>query len=441
RYTKPGEEPPRYGRNPSLVQARSLGDRWRTSAPMIVGDRVLFTPPEDDTILCFDLVSGEKQWIEPKNEFLYLAGVFDERAVLVGAAAVAALDVETGRTAWSVPIPDGAGRPSGMGVAADGRYYLPLQSGQVWTIDLTNGEIAAKAYLPSGRDPLGNLGLYRGTLVSLSPLGLTSFEQRSTLEDEIRRRKAINPRDALALLREADIRLLGRDHHAALPLLRQIAPDELPEEDRSHYRDAMIDSLTAVIRSDLHAHDAELEELRRFVESEMWTGVARSERDEMRDERGETREKKTETGGERVTAGEPLISQLSSLISPGQLRFRRLSIEQLEARQEYEAAFSLLWDLAAQDGARIVTGDDDPETKLTLRLWLAGRFRDLWDAMPAATRDAIGERIRKRTGVVLTADTAAQEEFVTLFAFHPAAVAVQRQLVETHAAAGELLRA
>ncbi len=400
RYSKPKVTSTRTrfpGQGRSLVQRKELNGRWCPSAPILVGNRVVYTPSEEAVLECLNLFDGKRIWQKPKGKFLYLAGVFDKYIVLVGTDSVAALSPEDGETLWTLPIPSSAGKPSGRGIAAENRYYLPLQSGQLWTVDLQTGKVAAKSYLPDDSRPLGNLAMCRDTLLSLSPFGLTSFEQRDSIENQIRRRKADNPRDPWALVREADIQLLKRDHTAALTALRQIDPkdfEKVADDVRLRYRRAMIDSLQAIIRSDFQTHDDEIEELSAFVESE--------------DER---------------------------------LQYRRLSAERLAARKDYRAAFELYWELARTPDEQMITRSDDPQVRIRMDHWLAGKLTDLWRKMPQNVRAELDDRVAAAAAEAAGGDVAAQARFVTLYGFHPSALTVRRKLVEEYADAGDLIGA
>lgn len=381
----------------------SLNATWGPSAPVIVGDRVLFTPPEtfspydgnqQPMIVCLDLYAGKKLWQRDKGEMLYLAGIHDGRAVMVGADAVVSLSLDEGRPMWSLTIAPEAGRPSGRGLIAGDRLLLPLSSGQLWTVDLHEGTVAATAYLPDGATPLGNLGMYRGTLLSLGPAGITAFEQRDTVLKEIARRKARNPRDAWALLREADIRRLSHEDEAALTILRQIDPDRVPKDLRASYRQSMLETLASVIRSDYAAHEAELEQLERFAASD----------------------------AERFL-------------------YRRVLAESLRAGEQGRAAFDLYLRMADDGGDQLIARDDAPTVNVTLPRWVAGQLAELWPTLSAEDQTSLEPEIDRRADTARDGDADVQERFVTLFAFHPSAVPVERQLAERAASDRALVRA
>ncbi|HUG89428.1 MAG TPA: PQQ-binding-like beta-propeller repeat protein, partial [Planctomycetaceae bacterium] len=303
----------------------------------------------------------------------------------------------------------------------------------LWAIDLASGEVKSKSYLREDGAALGNLAMYRGMLLSLTPAGLTAFEQREAFAARIRERKARDPRDPWALLREADTHLLNREYAEALTKLREIRPDDLTAESRPEYRERMVESLAAVLRGDLKAHDAEMQELAGMIATD-----------------------------------------------PAQrLLYERLQAERLRARQEYQQAFEQYLKLAGAGQTAIVPGDaavseagrvghgdamiargDDPTVTLRLDRWLAGELRSLWDEMPEDARREAQTRIHvlfeaaagsvnasgpdARSGREKAQVAAGRGDllrFATLFGFHPRAVAARRLLVEDYARRGEFVRA
>lgn len=394
RYSSPRPQRSRQRGQATLVPYTALNERWCPSAPIIAGNHVIYTPPEEDVVVCCDLLEGTRRWRRPKSDWLYLAGVHDQRALFVGRGNVIALNLENGTNVWSTSLSAANSHPSGRGIIVDGRFYLPLQSGALWAFDLDDGEIVAKSYLSADSRPLGNLLMYRGMLLSLGPLGLTSFEQREAVVAQIRERKQNNPRDAWGLLREADIQLLNRDHAAALDLLRQIDRDNLDASLRPHYRDAVVTSLAAVIRSDHRTHQDELDELAAFVESddEKWL-------------------------------------------------YQQVEAEQFVAVEDYEAAFDVYWELAGEPTGRMVLRSDDTDVHVRLDRWAAGKLADLWPKLTDAVQSRMTERITALAGTMPDRSRTDREWFANVFAFHPAGIQMIEKLAEADAADRRLMEA
>lgn len=399
RYHKPLPEH-RQPYERSLASLQELNSRWAPSAPLIADNRVVYTPSEststqEPVVVCVDLFSGEPLWQARKGDRLYLAGLFNGQVLLVGKQSVQALSLEDGKSRWTLPIPPEAGMPTGMGVAVEGRYYLPLRSGQIWSIDTADGSVAGRSYLREGSRPLGNLGMYQGMLLSLSPFGLATFEQREAIEAQIRERKADDPRDPWALLRDADINLLQRNYNKALHSLRQIDAERLmAAEQRRRYREAMVESLAATVRSDFEAHEQELAELQQIAQTD--------------------REK---------------------------LLHRRLSAERLHARGDYEAAFDCYVRLGMDTADTLIRRNDGSDVEVRLDRWVAGKLQDLWSLTPAEVREKCTDKVDAMAQQALGGTMQDRKRFVTLFGFHPAAFEVSMALVETYAKENRLVSA
>lgn len=373
-----------------MVQYSQLGAVWGAAPPIIAGGRIVYTPMDADLVVCLDQFTGKELWTKPRSNALYLAGVFDKRVVVVGRETVVAFDLENGSQAWSAKIT----APSGRGVTVAGRLYLPLSAGEVWSINLANGEIANKWNLPSGAGTLGNLAMYQGMLLSVDAFGLTAFEQRDAVQNEIARRKQRDPRDPWALIREAEISLLGRNFPEALTSLRQVPQGAVPAELRDRFRSLLVEVLTATIKADFGRPetDADLKELSGAVATS----------DEMQ-------------------------------------ALRRLKAEHFVARGEYEQAFDAYLALA-DDAGTLVPRDDAPAVRVRSDLWVAGKLEDLRQAVSDDASPAIERRIALLKTQAAASDQLRQR-FITLFRNHPDAVPLRRELAESYAKRGDFLRA
>jgi outer membrane protein assembly factor BamB len=375
-----------------MVQNTALSQRWSPAPPVIAGGHVVLTPLESQNLVCLDLATGKELWSKPRGNGLFLGGVVDGRVLLVGSEGVTAYGLEDGAQKWTAKT----AVPAGRGVVADGRYYLPLSSGEVWGIQLPDGTVASKSYLPAGADGLGNLAMYRGKLYSFDALGITAFEQREAIHAEIARRKTQNPQDAWALLREAEIELLNRDVPAALKRLRGIPSQNLDTEDAARLRKLKIEALTRSIRSDL-AH-------------------AESERN---------------------------LGELLTLVaSPAERQAAdRLQAEMFLAAKDYSRAFDAFLKLADQPAGEMIVDDDDAALQVRADLWAAGRIRDLLEVLPEAGRSPIDERISQLAVQAAERTIADREKFIRLFGTHPQADAMRRDLAEDAAQRGDFITA
>ena len=401
RYSRPNRS--RTSRNPgttSVVHSTSLNGRWAPSAPVISGNFVVFTPPEytqneAPIVDCLNLHDGTRRWKKDKEANVYLAGVQDNRVLLVGTTAVSAVALDTGVSIWTTPLSStGEARPSGQGVVGGEEFYLPLQSGELWRVNLESGKVAAKHFLPEGSSPLGNLAMNEGTLVSLSPLGVSSFEQRDLIREQIRVRKENDPHDAWALIREAEIHQLNHDFAAALVLLEQVRPEGLDASLQPRYRTGMVASLATVIREDLGANGPALEKLSAFVKTD-------SER----------------------------------------MRYRQLAVQFEVAQGRFENAFDIYRQLAFESPELMVPRDENDRVLVRLDAWTAGKLVDLWAALPADVRTHLDQRLSALAEAAGKGSQSEQEQFIALFGFHRAAEPVRFRLAERYVEGRDLFRA
>ncbi len=372
-----------------MVPHVPLGGGWGPAPPIIAEGRIIYTPPESQVLVCLDESTGKELWTKPRANFQYLAGVFNHEVVLVGRDSVASYKLD-GAASWTAKIP----APAGRAVAVAGRLYVPIATGEVWGIDLENGNVSDKRILPSQVASIGNLAMYRGMLLSVDALGLVAFEQRDAVESEIAQRKQHDPRDAWSLVRQAEINVLKRNQPGALVALRQVPRASLTGELGEKFRGLYVQVLTATIRDELSsgASEADLKELAAIVA----------------------------TPDERHA-------------------LRRLRAELFVARQEYEQAFDAYLALA-DDPQMLVTRDDAPGVRVRSDLWVAGKLADLRGAVADSTRAAFDRRI---TALRAEAETShsARARFVTLFPNHPQTAVLRRELAESHARFGDFLAA
>lgn len=372
-----------------FVPQRDLAAQWSPSAPIIAGSVVVYTPPEEAVVLALNALDGKRLWEKQKENWLYLAGVFDERVILVGRNEIGAFGLATGKPIWTSPLGDEA-RPSGRGLAVGDLFYLPLSTGELRTIDLKNGKTVSHTYAPVKHPPLGNLAMHRGKLVALGPHGLVGFGQREAVLAEIARRKGINPTDPWALLREAEVHLLNRAHATALPLLRNITVDGLNDEEKARHHTALVESLAAVVRLDPKSHVDDLAELGRVATS----------------------------------PEEKLLHE-------------ELTADSLIAEGRFATAFDVFWSLAdptksnpADTADNVITRTDDRQISTRRASWLAGRLSDVWSAATGDERTKIDAKIEATLTKVSDGENGSRNLFARLLTFHPATAKLREALVE-----------
>ena len=393
------------GRNHGGAQMNSLqplNERWCQAAPILADGRVVFTPDEqpDGTgqdqprLLCLDALTGRKVWEQEKGNSLYLGGVLDGAVIVVGRHDVRGLALTDGRPLWTTPIPAGSGPPAGRGAAVGDRFLLPLVSGELWALDIASGIVETRSRLPEGSPPLGNLAMHDGTLLSLSSYELTGFEQRDTFEQQIAARKAADPSDLWASVREAEMLSVTGDHAGALAAL-----------DRANRKAA--------------GADAELAERHRLRTFETLLALARADLAGSDTEFGRA-------GGLTDSAAENLA-------------LTRVDAQRRVARGDWEGAFDVYWQLPRQYAADLMIEDGDVTVRLDL--WAGGRLADLWEQVPTERRGSLDVLVRDAVTAALIGTRDEQVQIERLCGFHPAASDVTWALIERAAQQGEFAAA
>lgn len=364
-----------------------LNQRWCPSAPIISGNKVIYTPPDEDSLICLDLITGSPCWTKrAKETYLYLAGVVENHILLVSMNGITAISVTTGKTTWNTAFEKSAGHPSGQAVIADQRLHIPLQGGQVWTIDVKSGKILNKLFSASQNQPLGNLLIHNGQFLSLSSSGLVSYEQKQTYQAQIKRLKQQNPQSPLALLKESNLLMMSHHFQEAFAKLQQIDSNQLPAKLQESFQQSVVKCLTSIIRSDFQKHDQLVDQLKQSVH----------------------------TSNERI-------------------ELQRLMIERDIARKQFPEALDLLLKLAQ---APANTFFQTAATETQIDCWIAGKASDLWKQADPVFREQVSRKISQSTQEALNSSQTEQERFHRQFGFHDSAIPVLESLIKTSIYAG-----
>jgi outer membrane protein assembly factor BamB len=223
-YQEKRHEQPRNAniRNFKLVQQFAANqmtrpDRWTTAKPTIVGSRVLITPPVTDLLVCLDRDNGRVLWDVPREDGLFIAGIVDGVAVVVGRSGVRGIRVEDGKPAWTparIEMPDGV-QPAGRGILIPkllassrqktARLHLPQANGNVAVLDIERGRWSTAQWDAAGR--VGNLQFGKKTIVSQDSAGITIFDRISNRRERILAKLKKNANDVSALIAAVELAL------------------------------------------------------------------------------------------------------------------------------------------------------------------------------------------------------------------------------------------
>jgi outer membrane protein assembly factor BamB len=266
-YPRGSEDGDDFGRL-QVLRARTFNqgdervrDGWVDATATIADGKVLVTPVEANTLYCLNLIDGSVLWKQDRGTNLYVGGVFDGSAVLVGRRAVTAVKLTEGQSAWDRPLdlPGGA-MPSGRGFISGDNYFIPLSSAEVAQIDLNRGQITARARSRRGEVP-GNLISFHGEVISQGTEYLETFYQLDALKTDVAQRLKANPDDPQALMRSGEIHFDAGNIDDAIRQFRrahELAPDELSSE-------LLVDSLLAGLRRDFAKHRDAVNELEQLL--------------------------------------------------------------------------------------------------------------------------------------------------------------------------------
>jgi RNA polymerase sigma factor (sigma-70 family) len=160
----------------SMNLGEALDSGWKATGPIISGSKVVVTASDGADVACLGLSDGKLHWTTERGADVYVAGVFDNRVLLVGNASCRALNLSDGEECWKLDT----GNPTGLGVSGDGVYYLPLanfgksKEPEVCVIDVRRGSV--RSHLKTDKkEAFGNLLLRDGWLLSQTANGLTAF--------------------------------------------------------------------------------------------------------------------------------------------------------------------------------------------------------------------------------------------------------------------------
>ncbi|MCA9040884.1 MAG: PQQ-like beta-propeller repeat protein, partial [Planctomycetaceae bacterium] len=163
--------------------------------PVVQGNKVLYLPHQSESLHCLDLNTGKVLWKKLRKDADYIGAVDHNLAFIVGRKSCRGLTLRNGVEVWSNRL----GTPSGRGIRAGHVYLLPLQSGQIASINIQTGEYAGLSHLHQrvtsdltgttdisptspevkqiGSWSPGNLIASQNYVISAGPRGITVFPQ------------------------------------------------------------------------------------------------------------------------------------------------------------------------------------------------------------------------------------------------------------------------
>ena len=230
-----------------------LGERWPASAPVVVGNRVIFTPPEAAHIEVLNLTTGEQVWRRSKGTTQYLAGVADQNAIFVATKRVTALGVEDGKAAWSLNLKP-RDVPSGRGVLSPRFLHQPMESGQVVSIDLESGRIAHRTGALRSQKLVANLVMHAGGTLLQTPTSIEAWTLRPTSN-------AAPLQTPGAKIRQAEIAFADGKADAAIAILDGLQTRELDDATTPRLRKLLLAALISRVQAGAETAGRDLDRL------------------------------------------------------------------------------------------------------------------------------------------------------------------------------------
>ena len=240
-------------------------DRWRISAPIISGDKVVFTAYDSNSIMCLNLRDGEIVWESPRGgDDLYVAGVIDNKVLVAGKTTMKFLDLNSKGTGVQLGIVNTA-TPSGVGTSSNGIYFLPVRPSrdnpepEILSIDVKEMKIVAHTRSRK-KIPTGNLVFFDGAVFSQTAHNLTSFPQLDVKIRDAERRRAANPNDPIGLAEIGDLKLDDGKRLEAIEAFNKCLANNPNADTKAKAREKLYDAITELLQLDFNSGEKMLDQ-------------------------------------------------------------------------------------------------------------------------------------------------------------------------------------
>lgn len=411
----------RHPRNEQFVQnvfrpnrdesANHLLQRWNQSLAVASDLNVILTPVESDRLIVADVVTGQLRF-EPEQRIheLYVAGIRDDRYLVISTNRVSAHSIRDGSTVWATSTDTfkSGQQVCGRGVFGGDSYFVPTTSDELIELSLEDGSVVERRQV---RFPLGNLVAIDGELISQSPTTLSvAFGQRS-LRPRVDARLEENPDDVMAVVHKAQLLLEEDRRGEALRMLRRARQLD-PDND-----DALLLSVTAMLetlRENPTSDQVDLEAMQRLIDRP-------------------------------VQLAELLVLRISGMLpqaagdekasgdkkGDGQVKEDTAAAS---SRQQLGKAFRLLTDLSrlairhphlSQQQALIFP---DSDHQFTLDSWIAAWAKTLLEAAPDSLADEMKQQIQSVVDEVRDGEVASMARTIHHFTVSPLVDPLREQL-------------
>lgn len=207
-----------------------MASRSHEMSPLIVQGLVLYLWGHGNAgaLDAIDLLSGESRWRLSREQFRYVAGVWDRTVVLVGTDELRGVRLDDGETLWSLNLPVSGQQVVGRGGRSSDRVFVPLSDQSLLEVDVRTGAVIGSSRVEK---PLGNLVASGDWLLSLSPAELTAYQLRAPLEGRLARLALEEPQSAWVMAKQGELLLADGQLVPALDRIEQAYRQALDDEE------------------------------------------------------------------------------------------------------------------------------------------------------------------------------------------------------------------
>lgn len=194
-----------FAANSFRGEEKRPGEKWSDGSIIVSNGCALLTPVESNAIYCLDVRTGQMKWDKPlpRNDGLFVAGIRDGIAVIVGHEFVRGVRLDDAIEVWKLSI-ESIGRPSGRAVINDQDLFLPTTNARLIRLNIDTGQVEQ---VVDTERTLGNLVSVQGRIISCHHDFVAAYDQDLAAKREAELRLSRNADDARGLAIEGQLAL------------------------------------------------------------------------------------------------------------------------------------------------------------------------------------------------------------------------------------------
>ena len=204
-----------------LADFSPLTPRSADTSVVICDGVVIFAPSDGSDAYGIKIEDGSLLWklSDSKiDQIRYVAGAWNNMAVIVCQSSLVAVDLKSGASKWpKIEFPDSQ-QVIGRGVRNEGTYLVPTSGQVILQMDLAKGEIANSVRV---EQPLGNLISVGDRLICASPFELDCYSVREAFQTQLKEELQRDSVSTSGLARQSELALANGDFDGALDFLDQ----------------------------------------------------------------------------------------------------------------------------------------------------------------------------------------------------------------------------